>query len=526
MQQTIVSVVLPVAPDKVADVRTALDTLHDRVKGPADYTVLRARLPTLHFFSMVIFDSTAGVPAGGQPVTPHFIIEANIDGAPGPFWAELESLAGEDIRGVLRLCQPPPGAEALFASVTAPGSRAPVAPLLERQSHFPAAGHMGNRGLSCARIFRHDALFQAVQKILPPPKSVLDAGAPAIHAWLRAALLTQDFPWLNEPYEEPIAAADKSADLRALIVFALLAIAAALLPWLALAIVLHPATVAALALLTGIVCTTQLQDIGDLAGLAGSAPAQPGAPRYPQAWLVLAAILVIALAIPLKLAPHGPAAWLTLCVAGLIASLLSLLAILRNRERADPIPAESTPDPIAVSNLRSWEDCHSGGPDHMASVVIIKPGRLRAFLIRFGLKALGSVVRVIATDGYLGSMRTIHFAHWAIVDGGTRLLFFSNFDGSWESYLDDFIEKAHAGLTLAWGNCTGFPPAEYLTLKGATQGRLFKNWARCSMTPSRFWYAAYPLLTVNQIVRQASVAKGLCAASLSPADAALWAKDL
>ena len=142
------------------------------------------------------------------------------------------------------------------------------------------------------------------------------------------------------------------------------------------------------------------------------------------------------------------------------------------------------------------------------------------------MRALTLAVRVVSTDGYLGSMRTIHFAHWAIVDGGRRLLFFSNFDGSWESYLDDFIEKAHAGLTLAWGNCLGFPPPEYLSLGGATQGRKFKAWARCSMTPSRFWYAAYPSLTVNQIVRQQAVALGLSEPSLSADAATAWARNL
>jgi hypothetical protein len=58
-------------------------------------------------------------------------------------------------------------------------------------------------------------------------------------------------------------------------------------------------------------------------------------------------------------------------------------------------------------------------------------------------------------------MRTIHFAHWAFVSNGSRLMFLSNFDHSWDSYLDDFIEKAHGGLTLAWGSGVGFPPTRF-----------------------------------------------------------------
>ena len=98
---------------------------------------------------------------------------------------------------------------------------------------------------------------------------------------------------------------------------------------------------------------------------------------------------------------------------------------------------------------------------------------------------MGLLLRAIATDGYLGSMRTVHFAHWAFINNGSRLMFFSNFDHSWGSYLDDFIEKAHGGLTLAWGSGVGFPPTRFLVLDGASHGRKFKAWARHSMAVSR-----------------------------------------
>ncbi len=526
MQQTIVSVVLPAPPASVKPLQEAVDALRERLGGGQDeFATLRDGMPTLHFLSLVVFDETAGVPVGGAPVTPLLVLEANFDGLPGPFWAVLEAAIGDDLRQILRLCAPPQGpADALFASVTAPGARAPVAPLLERQSVFPAASHAGNRGLGRTRILCHDALFEAVQGVLPPPADVLAGGPVAIHGWLRARVLPQ-FDWLDHPYPVPVTAHERSADIRALAAFALLAVLVAGLPWLLLGALLHPASACVVALLTGIVALTMLRDIGDLAMLGGVPPDAQGH-AYPGAWLLVALGLLLALVLPLDFVRHGWLAWLVLAAAGVVASLLVLLAALRRRERADPVPPDSVPDPVLVSRLHSWEDLHSGGPDHMASLVIIKPGRLRALLIRVGMRALTLAVRVVATDGYLGSMRTIHFAHWAIVDGGRRLVFFSNFDGSWESYLDDFIEKAHAGLTLAWGNCLGFPPPEYLSLKGATEGRKFKAWARCSMTPSRFWYAAYPRLTVNQIVRQAAVARGLCAPLLSPADAALWAKEL
>jgi hypothetical protein len=151
---------------------------------------------------------------------------------------------------------------------------------------------------------------------------------------------------------------------------------------------------------------------------------------------------------------------------------------------------------------------------------------LRMIVIRAGHHALGLLLRIIARTGYLGSMRTIHFAHWALVNNRSRLMFFSNFDQTWESYLDDFIEKAHAGLTLAWCCGVGFPPTRFLVKDGASHGRQFKEWARQSMAVSRFWYSAYKDLTAEQIERNFRIASGLRKATLTQKEAAAWINDL
>jgi hypothetical protein len=112
------------------------------------------------------------------------------------------------------------------------------------------------------------------------------------------------------------------------------------------------------------------------------------------------------------------------------------------------------------------------------------------------------------------------------MNNSSRLLFFSNFDHSWDSYLDDFIEKAHGGLTLAWGAGVGFPPTRFLVLDGASHGRQFKTWALASRAVSRFWYSAYRDLTVDQIERQARIAVGLRKQTLKPGEAETWRRDL
>jgi hypothetical protein len=520
--------------DAILTLRTKLAAdANGALAGDTDeFAGLRGHLPTLHFMSMLLFDPDAGVPKGDMPVAPLFVLEVNVDGAAGPFWAALEDRIGDDLRDLLRYCAAPRGQfDTMFKAITAPGSRMPIAPLLERESITPAASHIGYRGLSRDRILCHDKLFRAMVKKIPPcdanqpadqqlPADVLAAGPAAIHAWLREKLLPE-FPYLDEPWKPGVSFDEASKDRYALGGLLAITLIGALLPWLVLASVLGLTGATVIALLVGVLCTFRLQDIGDLMTLAGKNASS-------QAWWIIAAALLIGAIIAAWGDVGVIISWLLFPVGALAASLLILLALLRQREKSEPVPADSLPDPLKVRELQGWEDLHIAGSDHMGSVVIIKPGLLRGFLIRFGMRALHLALHVTpsATAGYLGSMRTIHFAHWGIVADGKRLLFLSNFDGSWESYLDDFIEKAHAGLTLAWANCIGFPPAEYMTLNGASQGRKFKAWARCSMAPSRMWYAAYPNITVNQIWRQARIAQGLCARTLSGKTADDWVKDL
>ena len=44
----------------------------------------------------------------------------------------------------------------------------------------------------------------------------------------------------------------------------------------------------------------------------------------------------------------------------------------------------------------------------------------------------------------------IHYARWVIIDGGTRLLFNSNSDGSLEDYLEEFAERDEVPLNTIW----------------------------------------------------------------------------
>jgi len=227
-----------------------------------------------------------------------------------------------------------------------------------------------------------------------------------------------------------------------------------------------------------------------------------------------------------RLAVRFVVGWLLLLLTALPVFRVGfvLYKLLRRLEESDFTQDHPPLSPEQLKLFAAQED-HIV-QNHLASMVLVKPGMLRGFLIRAALRALKFVVPLKAWNGYLGSMRTIHFAHWTLVGNSGRLLFLSNFDGSWQSYLDDFVDKAHRGLTLAWGNCVGFPRTEDLVRQGAAHGTEFKAWARQSQTQNILWYSAYPTLTVNQIIRNTSIVDGLRKESMKQKEAEQWAQLL
>ncbi|MCB4821423.1 hypothetical protein [Roseicella aerolata] len=492
-RQTILSVVLEVEPKRAEILRRKLDALREEESGThPPFNELCREVPVLHFLSVTIFPDDHHDPV--------LVIEANFDGPPAPFWEMLETHIGPHLRDMLRCCKPPRDADAaLFQAITRDGATAPLAPYLAKRATLPAISHQGNRGLSRARIEQETVLFDAVQERLRREPRATFAGMTAqqIHAWLRAEM-RREFPWLDSAGPPRIADAEHYGDWARLLGFAGLVLlglglpailAWALLPWWSVPVLSLLACLPSLVLLR-----RELREAGPTVQV----------PRSP-AILGAAAVLL---------------------VLGILPVLLALLARIRRLERCDP-PQDAPPvDEAEVARMSAREDRLT--QNHMGSVVLVKPGVLRAIVIRAGLRGLGLLLRVRprARAGYLASMRTIHFAHWALISNGGRLMFFSNFDGTWESYLDDFIEKAHNGLTLAWSSGVGFPPTRFLWFEGATHGRRFKAWARSSMAASNLWFSAYPTLTVEQIERQHAIAEGLRKAGMEAEEAEAWTARL
>ncbi|TIV93258.1 MAG: cytochrome, partial [Mesorhizobium sp.] len=200
---------------------------------------------------------------------------------------------------------------------------------------------------------------------------------------------------------------------------------------------------------------------------------------------------------------------LLLSVLGLLAILalfvgLCFLALRRLEDKDQPA---STPVEIgALEKILAHED-HTA-QNNLTAISTMKAGILRRLALRLSFYLISISAQKVFRPGFLATINTIHFARWVLLPGTNRLMFFSNYGGSWESYLEDFIAKASAGLTGVWSNTDGYPRTRWLFLDGARDGDRFKRWARRQQVPTLFWYTAYPNLNTTRIRINSRIRRG------------------
>lgn len=139
----------------------------------------------------------------------------------------------------------------------------------------------------------------------------------------------------------------------------------------------------------------------------------------------------------------------------------------------------------------------------------IKPGLFRLLTFKFLMLLTDYAARHVYKRGFLTRIKTIHFARWVFLDRNRRAFFASNYDGSHESYMDDFINKAGWGLNITFSNAIGYPTTRWLIKDGAEREQQFKYTQRRHQQPSQVWYKAYPGLTAVELARNTLIRKGV-----------------
>ncbi|HEY3177730.1 MAG TPA: hypothetical protein VGL25_02485 [Casimicrobiaceae bacterium] len=151
-----------------------------------------------------------------------------------------------------------------------------------------------------------------------------------------------------------------------------------------------------------------------------------------------------------------------------------------------------------------------------------KPGFVRLLTLLGVLATVDYAARHIVRNGRLGRIRTIHFARWVLLDGRKRGTFFSNYDGTVESYMDDFINKAGFGLNAIFCNAIGYPRTNWLVRDGCEDEQKYRNFLRRHTLPTQVWYKAYPGLTAIDLERNRRIRDGLESSSMSERETREW----
>jgi hypothetical protein len=208
----------------------------------------------------------------------------------------------------------------------------------------------------------------------------------------------------------------------------------------------------------------------------------------------------------------------------LLSPLLLILAplyifALRGLEKTDPEVCP-TADQKHSENLSRFED--HDVTNQFSAMGSLKPGLVRLLTTIGVLKTVNYGARHITRPGGLGRIRSIHFARWVFVAGRERMIFCSNYDGSVESYMDDFINKTGFGLNASFSNGIGYPRTNWLVRDGCIDERNYKEYLRRHTLPSQVWYKAYPGLTAVDLEKNTRIRRGVEMSSMSDDQAREW----
>jgi len=244
---------------------------------------------------------------------------------------------------------------------------------------------------------------------------------------------------------------------------------------------------------------------------AGGPPLTPIEPRTVGQWIQLILTAIGLLLLGLILLPF------------VIVGAPFFLIALRRRETSDPV-IHARNNAARTREIAIGEDRDVTNP--FSAIGSLKPGFFRLAVAVVALRLVGLSGTFVYHSGRLARVSTIHFARWVLLDGNRRVFFASNYDGSLESYMDDFINKVAFGLNLVFSNGVSYPETDYLVLRGAQREQQFKHYLHRRQVPTDVWYRAYPGLTTADLARNARIRKGLERTDMSDDEIRRWLAEI
>ncbi len=203
----------------------------------------------------------------------------------------------------------------------------------------------------------------------------------------------------------------------------------------------------------------------------------------------------------------------------LLLGLPLILWRLRWHEKRDP-EINARPDLVHRADVATSEDRDISNP--YIVIGYLKPGLFRLGLAMVLLRFVEYGSRHVYKRGRLARVRSIHFARWVFVNDKKQVIFASTYDGSLDSYMDDFINKVGWGLNVLFSNSVGYPKTNWLLRDGASDEMKFKYDLFRHQVKVQVWYKAYPGLTLFDMYRNSLIRAGIEAKSMTSAQIHDW----
>lgn len=200
------------------------------------------------------------------------------------------------------------------------------------------------------------------------------------------------------------------------------------------------------------------------------------------------------------------------------------LLLIRWRETSEPEPPEAEVEAEALQRLETTENMRL--QNNLTMYAPVQSSRWRRWILRRILAGAEKGTRHIWNEGRLTGIDTIHFARFLTLDEGRWMLFMSDFDGSWDRYLQDFLTVGGRAVVPIWSNLDGCPKTRWLFHPTPGFAGRFKRFTRSRQVRSLLWFSAYPNLSMANIVSNARLRDGLFKESMSDEEAEAWLEHL
>jgi hypothetical protein len=471
---------------------------------PKNSVIPFGQFSTLHYARFVILDDQTlddferiGEPAPVYPLRLAFL--GDCDGEADDFLNELAERAGA-------------GLQQIFSHCEGFNSHTHLLSWMKQHCVRAAAAYVNHIGRTVTQIHGEDALRRALVKFLKEPPPADDGLEDTRNKLISYAHENGLIPRPTEP--TPIGWRIRN--------------------------ILHAATLPAVVLVVLIALLAALSDV--FRAVFGSVfPFQMAliAATLPIGWqirnalgtlilpimiCVFVLIFIIAVWIVFRIVVGSePPFAVSLFTLALTLAVQIFLTALRSHEKAEPEIAIKPTDEHA-EELGALED--HDAVNQFSVIGSVKPSAFRRWMLPVNFWVINWFARHIYNSRYLARIRTIHFARWTFLDDNRRVMFASTYDGSLESYNDDFVNKGGFGLNFAFGAGLGYPRTTWIIFDGAKDEQKFKYALRRHQLPTQVWYNAYPGLTVYDLARNARVRDGLERATMSEAEIRTWLADL